>query len=245
MATIELNIPEYFSIKDYKQVTHLDHLSDKERMVYTLSVLTDKSEKELRKMKISTLQGVFDVVTNRLVDLQPNFHPIIEIEGKLWGFQPLSKFTLGEYVDIEQLLKNTEDNLEQIMAILYRPITKHRFDSFKWMWKWGYKLAQDKAENMFRYYDVEEYDNSKRDEYAGELSIMPASFALGALSFFLLLASQSTSDLKPSFQETKEEKAMRTILRNAILSMNIGGGSQQFIRLRQVTSLPSMETRVL
>lgn len=245
MATIELNIPQYFSVKDYKQVTRLDHLSDKEKMIHTLSVLTDKSEKELRKMKLNTLQGVFDVINLRLVDLQPNFHPIIEIEGELWGYQPISKFTLGEYVDLENLLKDTEGNLEQIIAILYRPIVKHRFNSVKWMWKWGYKLAQDKAENMFRYYDVEEYDNSKREQYAETLSILPASFALGALSFFLLLASQPISDLKPSSQELNEETTMMTLFRQAILSINIGDGLPLFIHSRQVISLPSMETRVL
>lgn len=244
-TTMELNIPEYFSIADYKKVTHLEHLSDKERMITTLSVLTDKDNKELRKLKLNTLEGIFSAVTQRLVDLQPNFHPIIEVEGVLYGFQPLSKFTLGEYVDLEQLLKDTEGNLEQIMAILYRPITKHKFNSVKWMWKWGYKLAQDKAENLFRYYDVEEYDNEKRASNAEVLSTIPASFALGALSFFLLLASQSISDFQPSFQVSNEEMKMKTTMRNAIRSMNIGDGLAQFIRLRQVTSLPSMETKAL
>jgi len=245
MATIELNIPEYFSIKDYKKVINLDHLPDKEKMIKTLSILTDKSEKELGKLKLNTLQGVFEVVTQRLVDLQPNFHPIIEIEGVMYGYQPLSKFTLGEYVDLEQLLKDTQGNLEQLMALLYRPITKHKFNNIKWMWKWGYKLAQDKAENLFRYYDIEEYDSSKRADNAEILSIMPASFCLGALSFFLLLASQPISNTHPSFQMSSEEIKMKMMMNNAIRSMNIGDGLARFIRLRQVTSLPSMEQKVL
>ena len=244
-TTMELNIPEYFSIADYKKITHLEHLSDKERMITTLSILTDKEDKELRKLKLNTLEGIFSAVTQRLVDLQPNFHPIIEIDGILYGFQPLSKFTLGEYVDLEQLLKDTEGNLEQIMAILYRPITKHKFNSIKWMWKWGYKIAQDKAENLFRYYDVEEYDNKKRGDEAEILANIPASFALGALSFFLLLASQSISDFQPSFQVSNEEKKMKKTMTNAIRSMNIGDGLARFIRYRQVTSFPLMETKVL
>ena len=55
---------------------------------------------------------------------------IIEIDGKEYGFHPdLDSLTLGEYADLDTYLKDIENNMPEIMAILYRPVTNKK-DTF-------------------------------------------------------------------------------------------------------------------
>lgn len=244
MAKIEINIPPFFSIEDYKKIIQMEHLTDSEKMVQTLMILTDKSYDELSKWNVKTLNSVYVQITDMLLELTPQFYPIIEMEGKLYGFQPLSKFTLGEYIDLENLLKHTEQNLEEIMALLYRPIVKNRFKSLTYLFKWGWKIGKGEAENMFKYYDVESYDSSKRLENSEAFKSFPATFALGALGFFLALANTSSIDMKASSLEQEKKEKMMTMILEMILP-NIGAGSQLFIDYPKAISLPSMETHPL
>ena len=57
---------------------------------------------------------------------------IIEVEGKEYGFHPdLDSITLGEYADIETFIKNgIENNLPELMAVLYRPIVEKKNDIY-------------------------------------------------------------------------------------------------------------------
>lgn len=137
--------------------------------------------------------------------------------------------TTGEYIDLERLAKNPVDNLEEIMAILYRPITKNKFTGIKWAFKNTHKVALGQAENLFKYYEVKDYDNSTREEDAKLLAQLPASVGLGALSFFLVLAtsfsvSSSLSSLPPQ-QAMMKMKAMQLQMD----SLNIGDGCLRFI----------------
>jgi hypothetical protein len=137
--------------------------------------------------------------------------------------------TTGEYIDLERLCKQPQENLEEIMAILYRPIVKNRFKGIKWAFKSTYKVALGEAENLFKYYEVEDYDNSKREENSQTLSNIPASIGLGALSFFLVLGtyysvSSSLSSLPPQQQMTEIKK-----MNQELDTLNIGGGLLRFI----------------
>ena len=242
---IELNIPPYFSIEDYGRLTQMEHLTDSEKMIQTLLILTDKPYDEVSKWDIKLLSDVYIQITNMLIDLEPSFYPIIEMNSKLYGFQPISKFTLGEYIDLENLLKHPEQNLVEIMAILYRPIVKNRFKSIEYAFKHGWKIGKGEVESMFKYYDIEPYDSSKRLENSQAFGDFPATFALGSLGFFLSLANISSLGMSLySRQNSKKSKIVLTKLAQ-MSSMNIGAGSRLFIDSRKLISLPSMEIKAL
>jgi hypothetical protein len=242
---LKISIPDYLSIKNYKQISSMEHLTSIEKMIQTIVVLSDLPEETVREMQREDISTVFSKVSETVVDVKNEFYPIIEIEGQLYGYNPISKFTLGEYVDLENLNKNALQNLEEIMALLYRPIVKHKFNSIKWAFKNRFKIGLGKAEHLFSYYTIEKYSSETRVERAEIMKDIPASFALGALTFFLhnanlyLLGSQISSDSK---KETK--KQIETIAKK-ITSDNIGGGLQQFITSRKVPSLVSQEIRLL
>lgn len=241
---VEINIPEYLSISDWKYFTSLEHLDDSEKMITLISKMGGVDIEEVRKYTPIALQQVYSTLLSSFEDLQPQFHPIFELDGVLYGFKSITSMTTGEYIDLERLCKQPQENLEEIMAILYRPIVKNRFKGIKWAFKSTYKVALGEAENLFKYYEVEDYDNSKREENAQTLSNIPASIGLGALSFFLVLGtyysvSSSLSSLPPQQQMT-EIKKMNEELR----SLNIGGSLLRFITSLEHPFYQSVEKTV-
>tara|TARA_R110002167_G_scaffold71580_2_gene201884 strand:- start:772 stop:1608 length:837 start_codon:yes stop_codon:yes gene_type:complete len=241
---IQLQIPEYLSIKDWKYFNSLDHLNDSEKMISLISKMGGKDIEEVKEWTPAALSEVYKTLLASFEDLTPQFYPIIELDGVKYGFKSLTSMTTGEYIDLEKLAKYPVENLEEIMAILYRPITNNRFSGIKWAFKSTHKVALGEAENLFKYYEVEKYDNSKRSEQANKLSNIPASIGLGALSFFLVVgtyysASSSLSSLPPK-QQMKEVKKMN----QELASINIGDGLLRFITLLQHPSYQSMEKAV-
>jgi hypothetical protein len=68
-----------------------------------------------------------------------------------------------------------------------------------------------KAENLFKYYTLEDYDVEKRTWREERFKNLPVNLALGAYNFFLFVGEKFSNDLRISFQQmyqkmTKEEK---------------------------------------
>ena len=241
---IQLQIPEYLSIADWKYFNSLEHLNESEKMVSLISKMGGKDIDEVKEYTPTALQQVYATLLSSFEDLTPQFYPIFDLDGVKYGFKSLTSMTTGEYIDLERLAKNPNENLEEIMAILYRPIVKNKFSGIKWAFKSTYKVALGEAENLFKYYEVEKYDNSKREEQAKTLSNIPASIGLGALSFFLVLAayysaSSNLSSLPPKQQMMEVEK-----MNKQMATVNTGDGLLRFITSLQHPSYQSMEKEV-
>ena len=241
---VQINIPEYLSISDWKYFNSLEHLSDTEKMIEMICHMGGKDREEVNTWKPVAITQVYAKLLESFQNLEPQFFPIIEIDNQLYGFTPISKMTIGEYTDLERLAKDSLENLEQIVSILYRPIEKHSFNGVKWAFKNTYKIGLGQAENLFKYYETKEYNSNDRVLQAELMKSMPASFGLGALSFFLVLGSSlslssSLSSLPPK-QQMKEMKK----LNQQMDSMSIGGGLLQFITSLQHPSLTSQDRRL-
>ena len=239
-----MEIPEYLSIKDWKYFNSLEHLGTTDKMVAMVSELGGIEETELKKYKSTELTSAYKTLLEAFQDLTPAYYPVFELDGVLYGYTPMTKMTLGEYVDIERLASKSHDNMEELMAILYRPITKNRFSGIKWAYKSKTKIALGEAENLFKYYEVEEYDSSKRSELAEKLKHLPASIGLGALSFFLLLGSSVSINSQISSLNPKEGMKMMKELNQQMDTMSIGAGLLQFITSLQHPSYQSQDKKV-
>lgn len=237
----EINIPEYLTIADYQSISMLEHLTENEKAVEMTSIVTGIERSVINKWAPNDVSKIVSSVLSLMQIEEATFYPIVELDGKLYGYRPLSKMTLGEYIDLERLCKDTIGNLTEIMAILYRPITKNKLRGIKYGVKHGFKIANGKAENLFKYYDVEDYDSEERAANSELLESFPASFALGALSFFLAIGNQSLNSMNKSL--TEEMKKMMTE-KNQTLIQSIGDGLLQFIRYQNLPSLTSQATRV-
>jgi len=240
---IKLDIPDYLSIKQWKEFTSLEHLSDSEKMIKLITLLSDKNEAEVKQWTPMALKQVYAKVVDAVSNIDPSFYPVFELDGVRYGYSSISKMTLGEYTDLERLAKSPQENIEEIMAILYRPIVKDRFKGLKWAFKNTFKVSHGDAENLFKYYTLEEYDSSKRLENADKLSSLPITMGLGALTFFLTLANISLvgsnlSSLSPSQQMTVMKEMTKQMA-----SMRIGDGLLQFIGYQTLPSFQSQEIK--
>ena len=240
----EITTPDYLSINQLKQIQLYDHLSEVDRMIKILSIISDKTEDEIRELPATNILKIYsDVITN-LLDITNQFFPIFELNGVKYGFKSIAKMSLGEYVDLEMLAKKPMENIEDIMAILYRPIVKEKFNSFKWALEHGINVAKGQVEDIFKYYEIEKYDLEKRFNNAEALKHIPAGFALGALSFFLQVATLSLKNTQTSSQKPLSKQEIMKMAKE-IVSPAIGDGLRLYTSYRKVPSLTLQETKLL
>ena len=153
----------------------------------TIAALSDIPKKLIKQLELKDVAIIMTAIAELQSKQDGSLKNIIEIEGKRYGFHPdLSSITLGEWADLESLMKNDiEKNLPEVMAILYRPIT---------------------AETENGIYTIEAYDGNItiRTE---EMKKMSAEQVQSALVFFYrfvtLLYLTSASFLTQVLKETK------------------------------------------
>ena len=237
----QVEIPEYLSIEEYQKISMLEHLTDLEKTIEIVHTITHIDRDVLGRWTPNQLSNIGESVLNLMEIDKATFYPIIEFNDVLYGYRPISKMTLAEYVDLERLCKEPNTNLAHIMAVLYRPITKDKTQSLKFQLKNGYKIAKGTAENLFNYYEIEEYNSNDRAVNAEKLLGFPVSWALGAMSFFLVIGTKSLNTTNHYLRPT-EKMTMTKEMDN--LLVNIGAGLGQFIHSLKPISLVSPETRV-
>ena len=110
---------KYFSIKDFQFWNSLsEEMTQLERCESFMSYYYNQSIDEIRALPKDKLVIEYNNITETFEKTSvPIFYPLIEIEGKLYGYVDLSQMSLGEYVDLEKLCKDANRNLTQIIAI--------------------------------------------------------------------------------------------------------------------------------
>ena len=237
----KIEIPEYLSIGEYQKLSSLDHLTDLEKTLEIVHTVTTIDRDTLSKWTANQLSNIGEAVL-KLMDFDSiTFYPIIEFNDVLYGYRPISKMTLGEYIDLERLCKEPNINLHDIMAILYRPITNDKTQSLKFQLKNGHKIAKGTAENLFKYYEIEDYNSNDRPVNAEKMLGFPVSFALGSMSFFLGVGTKLSSSTNKYLRPTEKMTIMEEMDQ---LIVNTGDGLAQYIHFQNPMSLTSQEIKV-
>ena len=235
----KIEIPQYLSIARYQQLQNIEHLSELGKLIKTLHVFTGLSEDEIMTWEVADLGRVAKDFSNK-IDITSQFYPIWQHEGVNYGYADISTMSMGEFIDLETLCKKPTENLHEIMAVLYRPVVKHRFDKLKWKVKHNVQLMQNKVDNAFKWYTLKEYNNDERYVDAEIMKDLPAGFALGALSFFLGTASLlSISSMTYLDQIPNRKELMKKMKRETLEALTgIGDGLRHYTRLpKQVFSI--------
>jgi len=240
-----INIPDYLTVKHYKDFSTLKSLDDLEQKLFVISALTEEPLQTIKSYPVPFILSVYAKLNDNVLNVEPEFYPIIEWEGKQYGYRPMHKMTMDEYVDLDNLSKDINNNINQVLAILYRPITKNKMQSPQFVTKSTFKVINGEGENGFDYYEVEKYDNEVRKDRAKEYDGFPASVALGALGFFLGTATLLSSDI-PSYSQLLESRTNVPMKRkNKInnLLARITAGYISSMNWQKVPSYQSLETK--
>ena len=174
--------------------TYKDDVSDAEKQLHLLSCFTGADPELIANIPKKILNEA-SLVLGELVETKPNEDLAVhfEIEGIEYGFHPnLSNLKLKEFVDLDNALTESWQNMHKIMSILYRPITKKKGDK----------------------YDIEDYDfisaNKRAELFRDAMSV---EIVNGAAAFFLNIAmdymkiTQAYSNLD---RRTRRERIRQT-----------------------------------
>ena len=238
---ITVDIPPYLTIGQYQEISKFKNLTSIERLVKTVSALTKVEEEEIRNWPVDTIQAISDDLA-KVADPKNEFHSIIKWNDQVYGYSHIANSSLGEYIDIENLAGDLENNLHKLCAIFYRPLTKNRIGGIKWITKHSWALAHNKVENVFDYYEVEKYSSDKRKEVENNFKDFPVHIVLGAISFFLgtgslyLLNTQSSENQVPK----KVQKQLENQILQA-LSQSTGDGLGLYTHFHKHKSSTSRE----
>ena len=130
-----------------------------------------------------------------------------ELEGVKYGFIPdLSQMSLGEYIDLEEALKETK-SFHKAMSVMYRPIVK----------------------SFSNLYTVETYDASpERQEL---MKSAPLGIASSAVVFFYHIVKELL-EVSQHYSKTLEEESLTTLERHSS-PKNMDGltASMHFLRV--------------
>lgn len=242
--TKQITIPEYLMVKHYKTFNILESLDETDQMIAVISSVTGEHVDEVMRWSVTSIIDVYKKITEIISKNDQTFHPIIEWNGQLYGFKNMSKMTLGEYIDLDNLIKDTNRNLTDILALLYRPITRNEVNTGKFIFKSTIKALKYEVENVFDYYDVEEYDTAKRKIKAPEFNNFPLDIALGAMTFFLGTKTMLSSDILLSSHKIQMEQMKKKVGKKKFRLLSTTAGFLHSTNLQTVPSYRSTETNV-
>lgn len=184
---MEITLPENISEITLRQFLKLEELNDKpiddySKLKHKISIFTgipfNKLDK-VRRADFDRINSIVDVALGKDAQFVDRF----ELNGIKYGFIPnLDNITLGEYADMAKYGVDRE-TLPNLMAILFRPITKEDGSS----------------------YEIMSYRGTI--EYVETIKEMPLNCVNGALVFFYNLANE----LQTATQKYLSEELVKDI----------------------------------
>mgnify|MGYP003642913472 CR=1 FL=1 len=98
----------------------------------TIAALSDMPKKLIKQLSLRDVSIIMEKMSDLQKEQDGVLQKIVEIDGVQYGMHPdLQEITLGEYADIETLIKEgIQQNLPELMAILFRPITEKENDVY-------------------------------------------------------------------------------------------------------------------
>jgi hypothetical protein len=132
---LKITVPDKYADLTVDQFKKLDaawtskELDEVDKMCKGLKILCDIDMDVAVRIPEKDVKKMLDAMGFLLKAPDPDAHPLlpfITVEGVQYGVIPdWTDLTLGEFVDLEAVnSKGTFDNLETLLAICYRPVTR-------------------------------------------------------------------------------------------------------------------------
>ena len=218
-----MNIPQHLKVKHYYKLQDVTELRTASDLIRVVEMIVDDPEVDIRTLKKDKVEEIVNSIMTMFSSAQPKFWSLFEFEGVTYGFQPPSKMTLGEWIDMENHAKDFRNSLHKLMAVCYRPVTKNRIK--KLTWKTKYKLKVYTEKDLFKAYEVSDYDYTEVDERSELFKELPVEIALGAMAFFLSLNLKFAETIAISSTSKKVEETKPIIYETQTMIENLFQGT--------------------
>ena len=212
---VSISIPENLSdikLSAYKKFLLMANEDNgDEQALYHFCGLAPAVQESMKKKDRDYIRKKLGEVLNE----KPALTNIFKFKGVEYGFHPkLEDISMGEYIDLEEYLKEPYKNAEKVLGILYRPITN----------------------KVFGRYNVENYNPDKHNGLG--FQDLGADIFLGCLLFFYRL---EISLLITFLRSSQNQTETNPPLINNPNSQRSGDGMGQSIRLLEAISLSLMK----
>ena len=172
------------NLETWLKLTEFESGSKTKEAEETIAAMSDIPKQLINQLSLRDVAVIMGKIAELQAEQDSSLKRIIEIDGIEYGFHPnLDDITLGEYADIETFIKNgIEENLPEVMAVLYRPITEKKNDI----------------------YTIAAYDGDIRMR-TEEMKKMSAEQVQSALQFFFVLGTKLSEILPLYLMEMLKE----------------------------------------
>ena len=114
------------TLEKWVQISQKEDATKTEEAEETIKALSDLPRQLIKELSLRDVTLIMNKIAGLQGERETVLRKVFEIDGVEYGMHPdLSEITLGEYADIESLIKEgIQKNLPEMMAILFRPITE-------------------------------------------------------------------------------------------------------------------------
>jgi len=178
----EVTLSKWLKLIDFHKGTKSEEAQE------TIAALSNIPKDLIKQLELKDVAVIMSKLSELQAKQDSSLKRIVEVNGKRYGFHPnLDEITLGEYADIETMIKNDiEKNMPEVCAILYRPIVEENNDV----------------------YTIEAYDGNISIR-AEEMKKMSAEQVQSALVFFYHFATLLLLTLESSLTQVLKEMKMQ------------------------------------
>ena len=168
------------SLEKWIELINVETGSKTKEAEETIAAFSDIPRKLVKELPLKDVAIIMEKIAELQVEQSTLLKKVIEIDGVEYGMHPnLDSITLGEYADIETLIKDgLEKNMPELMAVLFRPVI-------------------EKSESNSEAYTIEAYDGEIAIR-AEEMKKMSAEQVQSSLFFFFNFVKELLKIL-PSF----------------------------------------------
>jgi hypothetical protein len=203
-----MNLPQYLTVDHFYKLQNVNALKTPEDIINVICLISGENKEDILKLTKEQIDTTVASLMRLFNESQPKFWPIFEYKGVIYGFQPLSKMTLGEWIDCDTYAKDWKNQLHNLLAVCYRPIAKHHHKSFIWRVKYNIKVWAGQSTSPFSIYDVEPYDTVTSNVRGELFKELPVEIAQGALAFFLEIGLKYSENITTSLVQSETEREM-------------------------------------
>jgi len=120
------------TLKQLSRLVEYRKLNRDKEAINTINMFSDIPKDVIKQLRLEDVVKILKAVEALELDKDTSFHATFTLHGVKYGMIPsLDEITLGEYADIETFLINgAEENLANIMSVLFRPIIEDNKDNY-------------------------------------------------------------------------------------------------------------------
>ena len=180
---------EDIRIRDYYEINSnliLNNLEQRYELLFKLTGCPVEDLKTIKAERWTEIWASIEVLIEKTVLKEIKIVNKISHEGVEYGLVNFDDLTIGEFADLDIIISsnNANNRIHEILAVLYRPITKKRLFSF----------------------EVEPYEISSYKERCQIFLDLPVKYAKSVMGFFLSFALASTGATQTYLQLPKKEQ---------------------------------------